>query len=82
MKLISVAVIAAAGVCGGLIGYALVDISCEGDCATPLGAGVLIGSVLCAVGVAVVVSLTLRAMIVRPTATRRRRSKAVPASRI
>ena len=71
------AVIVAAGVCGGLIGYALVDISCEGDCATPLGAGVLIGSAVCAAGVAVVVSLTLRAMIVRPTAKRRRRSKAV-----
>ncbi len=70
-KVISVAAILGAGACGGLIGYALVDISCEGDCSTQLGLGALTGSVICAVGVAIVVALTLRALVVRPTATGR-----------
>ncbi|MCE2531433.1 MAG: hypothetical protein J4F44_02975 [Acidimicrobiia bacterium] len=51
-----------AGVCGGLIGYALVDVSCTGDCGWQLGVGALVGAVVSASGVAVVASLTLRAM--------------------
>jgi hypothetical protein len=51
-----------AGVCGGLIGYAIVDVSCHGSCATPDGAGALTGAVLAAGGVAVVAVLVLRAM--------------------
>lgn len=50
-----------AGVCGGLIGYALVDVSCTGDCGWQLGVGTLVGAVASASGVAVVASLTLRA---------------------
>ena len=51
-----------AGVCGGLIGYALVDVSCTGDCGWQLGVGALVGAVASASGTAVVASLTLRAM--------------------
>ncbi|MCY3560239.1 MAG: hypothetical protein OXH20_03580 [bacterium] len=51
-----------AGACGGLIGYALVDVSCSGDCGWQLGLGTLVGAVASAAGVAVVTSLTLRAM--------------------
>ena len=51
-----------AGVCGGLIGYALVDVSCTGECGWQLGLGALVGAVAGASGVAVVASLTLRAM--------------------
>ena len=51
-----------AGVCGGLIGYAIVNVSCHGSCATPEGAGALTGAVLAAGGVAVVAVLVLRAM--------------------
>ena len=50
-----------AGVCGGLIGYALVDVSCAGDCGWQLGVGALVGAVASAAGVAIVASLTLRA---------------------
>ena len=50
------------GVCGGLIGYAFVDLQCSGDCAIPNGIGLLIGAVSSAVGVAVIVVLALRAM--------------------
>ena len=56
------AAILLAGACGGLIGYALVDVSCSGDCGWQLGLGTFVGAVACAAGVAVVVALTLRAM--------------------
>lgn len=51
-----------AGLCGGLIGYAVVDIGCEGGCAVAAGAVGLLGAVLFAVGVGVVAILALRAM--------------------
>lgn len=50
------------GLAGGLIGYALVDVQCSGDCGLPLGIGVLVGSVMFAGGAAVVAVLGLRAV--------------------
>ncbi len=51
-----------AGLCGGLIGYGVVDLSCNGTCAVA-AAGVGVAAALgAAFGVAVVVILTLRAM--------------------
>lgn len=50
------------GLAGGLIGYALVDVQCDGDCGLPLGLGVFIGSVLSAGGTAIVAVLVLRAL--------------------
>ena len=50
------------GLCGGLIGFAYIDLQCEGDCALWTGLGALIGAVAGAVGLAVVAILTLRAM--------------------
>jgi hypothetical protein len=50
------------GLAGGLIGFALIDIQCEGDCSVPKGLGVLIGAVVCAGGMAIVSVLALRAM--------------------
>lgn len=49
------------GLAGGLIGYALVDLQCSGDCDVPIGIGVLVGSVAAALGTAVVAVLVLRA---------------------
>ena len=51
-----------AGVCGGLIGYAFVDLQCEGDCTVPAGLFGLLGAVVAATGVGVVSVLALRAM--------------------
>lgn len=51
-----------AGLCGGLIGYAVVDLQCEGDCTAPAGIAGLTGAVIFAVGVGVVAILALRAM--------------------
>jgi hypothetical protein len=50
------------GTFGGLIGFALVDIQCTGNCATPEGVGVLIGATLAAGGTAIVAVLVLRAL--------------------
>lgn len=50
------------GLAGGLIGYALVDVQCDGNCGVPLGLGILIGSVLSAGGTAIVAVLVLRAL--------------------
>jgi hypothetical protein len=51
-----------AGVCGGLIGWALTDLQCTGDCAGWAGLGALVGALVAAGGVAVVAVLVLRAM--------------------
>ncbi|HTJ76991.1 MAG TPA: hypothetical protein VL337_16655 [Acidimicrobiales bacterium] len=61
-RAVAFAVIVVAGLCGLLIGAALVRIQCSGNCSTPAGLGALIGAVLSAGGVAVVAVLVLRAM--------------------
>lgn len=50
------------GLCGGLIGWAFVDLQCTGDCGVVAGAAGLFGAVVGAGGVAVVAVLALRAM--------------------
>jgi hypothetical protein len=51
-----------AGLCGGLIGFAITDVQCSGDCEVATGFGGLVGAVLGALGVAVIAVLVLRAM--------------------
>ena len=51
-----------AGLAGAFIGYALVDLQCEGDCGLPTGLGLLVGAVIAAVGMAVVSVLVMRAI--------------------
>ena len=51
-----------AGLCGAVIGWSFVDISCTGDCDTAAGAGGVVGGIVAASGVAVVAVLVLRAM--------------------
>ena len=50
------------GACGALIGYAVADLQCSGDCAVQTGSAAVVGGALAAAGVAVVVVLVLRAM--------------------
>lgn len=50
-----------AGAAGGLIGYTLVAIQCDGDCGLPLGLGLFVGALVAAVGMSVVAVLVLRA---------------------
>lgn len=61
-RVVAFASILVAGLCGGLIGWALVDLQCTGDCSTLAGASGLLGAVIGAGGVAVVAVLALRAM--------------------
>jgi hypothetical protein len=61
-RLLAFVAILVAGVCGGLIGYAIVNVQCHRACATPEGLGAVGGAVLAAGGVAVVAVLVLRAM--------------------
>jgi hypothetical protein len=51
-----------AGACGGLIGYAVIDLQCTGDCAVLAGAVGVLTAAAAAVGVAVISVLALRAM--------------------
>jgi hypothetical protein len=50
------------GLCGWLIGFAITDVQCTGDCELATGFGGLAGAVLGALGVAVIAVLVLRAM--------------------
>ena len=56
------------GALGGVIGSSFVTLQCRGDCSVPSGIGMLVGTIVTALGVAVVAALTLRAC-----ATSRRR---------
>jgi len=51
-----------AGAAGGLIGWALVDVQCTGDCGSAEAIGAVIGALGAAVGTAVIAVLVLRAM--------------------
>lgn len=50
------------GFAGGLIGYTLVRLQCDGDCAVPIGIGAFIGAVTAGAGMSVVAVLVLRAI--------------------
>jgi hypothetical protein len=54
--------ILAGGFAGGLIGYTLVELQCDGNCDVALGVGALIGALVTAGGMAVVAVLVLRAL--------------------
>jgi hypothetical protein len=56
------AAICLGGVAGGLIGYSLVRLQCDGDCAVPLGLGIFAGAVIAAGGMSIVAVLVLRAV--------------------
>ena len=59
--LIVVAVVVA-GACGGLIGWAVADLQCAGDCEVQTGVAGLVGAVLAALGTAVICVLATQAM--------------------
>lgn len=61
-RVLAVGSILIAGAAGGLIGWSVVDLQCDGDCAGQSALAGVVGALVCAVGVAVVAVLTLRAM--------------------
>ena len=50
------------GLAGGLIGFSLISLQCEGTCAVPRGLGAFIGAVVAALGMSVVAVLVMRAI--------------------
>jgi len=61
-RALAFAAIAIGGGCGGLIGWAFVNLQCDGACEVPKAIGAVTGSLLSAIGVAVIAVLGLRAM--------------------
>lgn len=61
-RALAFAAILIAGLCGGLIGYAITDLQISGDAGVAAGIGAVVGAVGAATGVAVVSVLALRAM--------------------
>ena len=61
-RVVAFVAILVGGLCGGLIGWAFVDLQCDGDCGVAAGASGVFGAVVGAGGVAVVAVLALRAM--------------------
>lgn len=49
------------GLAGGVIGYTLVRLQCDGECAAQRGLGAFVGSILAAMGMSIVAVLVLRA---------------------
>jgi hypothetical protein len=49
------------GLAGGLIGYTLVQLQCDGECAAQRGLGAMVGSIIAAGGTSIVAVLVLRA---------------------
>ena len=60
-RVLSFSAIIVAGVCGGLIGFAVMDLTCDGGCTTTAGLVGLGAAVGAAVGTGIVAVLTLRA---------------------
>jgi len=60
-RILSFAAVIVAGVCGGLTGFAVMDVSCRGDCEITAGLVGLFAAVGSAIGTGIVVVLALRA---------------------
>ena len=61
-RVLIVLAVCAAGACGALIGWAVADLQCTGDCDVQTGIGGLTGAVLAALGTAVICVLATQAM--------------------
>ncbi len=61
-RALAFAAIAVGGGCGGLIGWAFVNLQCSGACEGPKAIGAVAGSLITSIGVAVIAVLGLRAM--------------------
>ncbi len=61
-RVLTVVSVLVAGACGALIGWAVVDLQCEGDCGLQTGLGSLAGAALAAAGTALICVLAIQAM--------------------
>jgi hypothetical protein len=61
-RVLVVGAVVGTGALGALIGWAVVDLQCTGDCEVQTGLGGLIGAVLAAVGTGLICVLAVQAM--------------------
>jgi hypothetical protein len=61
-RVLAFSAIVVAGLCGGLIGYAVADLQCTGDCTVQNVLAAAAGALIAAGGVAIIAALVLRAM--------------------
>ncbi len=61
-RVLAMLAIVIAGLCGGLIGFAVMDLQCDDGCTTTAGFVGVLSAAAAAGGVAIVAVLTLRAM--------------------
>lgn len=61
-RVLALLAIVVAGLCGGLIGFAVMDLQCDDGCTTTAGIVGVLTAAGTAFGVAIVAVLTLRAM--------------------
>lgn len=61
-RIIAFIAILVAGLAGALIGAAMIDLQCSGNCDVPIGIGLLLGSLIGAGGMSIVTVLVLRAV--------------------
>ena len=80
-RIAAFAAILVGGFAGGLIGYTLVKLQCEGDCGLPLGIGLFLGAVLAAGGMSIVAVLVLRALGEWREIERREAERRTPSAR-
>jgi hypothetical protein len=62
VRVAAFAAICLSGLAGALIGYSLVSLQCDGECAVWTGLGLLVGALAAAGGMAVVAVLVMRAI--------------------
>lgn len=79
-RVLAFGAIAAAGLCGGLIGYGITDLQTDGDGGTAAAIGAVVGALVAAIGVAIVAVLALRAMSEWQTLEERRARDADPSA--
>ena len=61
-RIAAFAAILVLGIVGGQVGNAFMRVQCSGDCTVPRGLGVLTGTLVAAIGTAVIDALALRAL--------------------
>lgn len=61
-RIVAFVAIVVAGIAGALIGSAMIELQCSGNCAVPIGIGLLIGALIGSIGMSIVTVLVLRAI--------------------
>ena len=61
-RALTVSAVFGAGALGGLIGWAVADLQCTGNCDVQTGVGTFVGAVVAALGTALICVLAVQAM--------------------